>query len=81
MNGEIQAEMAVAHQALLAAEHLHRLNLPRDAATRTYFAMFHAASAILLAEGKRFQSHGETIGAFGLLFAKTRRVDPRFHRY
>ena len=81
MNEEIQAEIAVAHQALLAAEHLYRLNLPRDAATRIYFAMFHAASAMLLAEDKRFQSHGETIGAFGLFFAKTKRIDPKFHRY
>lgn len=81
MNEEIQTEMAVAHEALLAAEHLYRVNLLRDSGTRIYFAMFHAASAMLLVDRKRFKSHGETIGAFGLFFAKTKRVEPKFHRY
>ena len=43
--------------------------------------MFYAASAMLLNEGEEFESHGETIGAFGRIFAKTGRVSGKFHSY
>jgi uncharacterized protein (UPF0332 family) len=38
------------------------------------------ADATLL-EGLTFKSHKETIGAFGRLFAKRGRIDPKFQRY
>ncbi|MGH9432864.1 MAG: HEPN domain-containing protein [Terriglobia bacterium] len=76
----MRSELDIAGQALRAATGLAASGLPRDAVSRAYFAMFHAATAMLLAENMSFESHEETIGAFGRLFAKAGRVDRRFHR-
>jgi uncharacterized protein len=80
MKEDVRSELEIARQALRAATNLAVDGLLRDAVSRAYFAMFHAATAMPLAEGKSFESHGETIGAFGRFFAKSRRVDRKFHR-
>ncbi len=51
-----------------------------SAASRLYYAMFFVAEALLAARGKFFSSHSAVISAFGQQFAKTREMDPRFHR-
>ncbi len=51
------------------------------AASRAYYAMFYAASALLIEEGEEHASHGAVQGAFGRLYAKSGRLDPKFHRY
>ena len=51
------------------------------AASRAYYAMFYIAEAVLAEEGEEFSSHGEVHGAFGRLFAKTGRLDAKFHRF
>lgn len=43
--------------------------------------MFHSATAALLHAGIERHSHQGTIAAFGETFAKSGRVDSRFHRY
>ena len=43
--------------------------------------MFYLAEALLLGKGLFFSSHRAVHGAFGEHFAKTRLLDPRFHRY
>ena len=42
-----------------------------DAASRAYYAAFHAISAALYAKGLSFSSHSQTIGAFNREFVKT----------
>ena len=49
--------------------------------SRAYYAMFYLAEAFLLGDGFRFSKHSAVIAAFGQHFAKTGRVDPKFHRY
>lgn len=49
------------------------------AADRAYYAMFHAASAMLTRRGMRFTSHRALLSAFGKELAKTGEVDPRYH--
>jgi uncharacterized protein (UPF0332 family) len=51
------------------------------AASRAYYALFYTAEALLLAEGLAFSSHAAVIAGFGKMFAKSQRLDPRFHRY
>lgn len=51
-----------------------------SAASRLYYAMFFIAEALLAARGASFSSHSAVISAFGQQFAKTREIDPRFHR-
>jgi uncharacterized protein (UPF0332 family) len=53
-----------------------------DAATgRAYYAMFYAAEAILNEKELRFSKHGNVHAAFGEHFAKTKILDPKYHRW
>lgn len=51
-----------------------------SAASRLYYAMFFLAEALLAVRGASFSSHAAVISAFGQQFAKTKAIDPRFHR-
>lgn len=53
----------------------------RGTVGRAYYAMFHAATAVLLSRGIERSSHGGIISAFGRLIAKPGLVDPKSHRY
>ncbi|HEV2418640.1 MAG TPA: HEPN domain-containing protein [Terriglobia bacterium] len=81
MRDEVKSELAIGGEALQAAINLLEDGLIRDAASRVYFVAFHSASAILLSIGERYASHKELISAFGREFAKTGRIDSKFHRY
>lgn len=59
---------------------LKRDDAPEDAASRVYYACFYVAQALLLTEGLKVSSHGQTLGQFGLRFAQPEKLDRRFHR-
>jgi uncharacterized protein (UPF0332 family) len=42
--------------------------------------MFYIAEALLHEKGLQFKTHGQVIGAYGKEFAKTKELDPKFHR-
>lgn len=50
------------------------------AASRSYYAMFYIAEALLLRRGQHFSSHSAVIAAFGKEYAKTGDLEPRFHQ-
>lgn len=52
----------------------------RTAADRAYFAMLHAASALLESDGVQARSHRRMLAAFGERYAKPGRIDPIHHR-
>lgn len=54
---------------------------PDFAAARAYYALFYTAEAVLLSIGLHLTKHGAVHAAFGERFAKTRRLDPKYHRY
>jgi uncharacterized protein (UPF0332 family) len=54
---------------------------PEFAAARGYYAMFYVAEALLFERGLEFSKHSGVHAAFGEYFAKTRQMDPEFHRY
>lgn len=54
---------------------------PEAAAGRAYYAMFYAAEALLTEEGLKFKKHAGVHGAFGQHFAKSGRLDPKFHKW
>lgn len=81
MKPETQALLEKAHQSLQAAESLKRDGFRDFAASRSYYAMFYVAEALLIEDGLSYSSHAAVIGALGKLFAKTGRLDIRFHRY
>lgn len=51
-----------------------------DAASKTYYAMFYAAKALLASEDIDVSKHSAVESALGYHFAKPGRIDPKFHR-
>ncbi|MFP4062844.1 MAG: HEPN domain-containing protein [Halochromatium sp.] len=75
------AELLRKAQRYLDSARLLREAGDRDSAvSRTYYAAFYLAEILLDALGLSFSSHRAVISAFGQQFAKTGRLDARFHR-
>jgi len=51
-----------------------------DAASRAYYAAFHAVSAVLAVHGRAFSSHAQTLGAFNRELVKTGAFPPNTFR-
>ena len=82
MTSEQEQLLKKAHDSLLAARVLAREGMFDFSASRSYYAMFYAAQALLLAKGLSFSKHSAIIAAFGREFAKHDVVVPaEFHRY
>jgi uncharacterized protein (UPF0332 family) len=81
MSGEVARLMNLAREMFREAESNRASGFPRGAANAAYLAMEHAARAMLLTRSLRVRKHQAVIGEFGRLFAMTRTVDPKFHRY
>ena len=64
MTPECDALLSAAEAKLRAADLLLTEELPDDAASRAYYAAFHAVSALHLAQGNAFSSHAQVIGRF-----------------
>jgi uncharacterized protein (UPF0332 family) len=80
MTPESQALLAAANAKLKAAELLLKEGLAGDAASRAYYAVFHAISAVHLANGNTFSSHAQLIGRFNKDFVRTGLFAPEFTR-
>jgi uncharacterized protein (UPF0332 family) len=77
---EAQRLLEKADHALEVAESLYKQGFPQDAASRIYYAMFYAAQALLKAEGIEVMKHSAVESALGYHFAKTGRMDQKYHR-
>ena len=70
-----------AQSAIEAAELLLHGEKGEFAAGRAYYAMFYVTEALLFERGLEFSKHSGVHAAFGEHFAKTKQLDPKFHRY
>ena len=70
-----------ARENLKATRLLIQEELANIAASRAYYAMFYIAEALLLGRDLVFTSHSAVIAAYGKEFARTKDLDPKFHRY
>lgn len=78
----ILALMDKARMKLTAAEDwLKQGKYFDEIVSRCYYAAFHAAQAMLAAEGLTASAHQGIVSLFGLHFAKTGKVNPRLGRY
>jgi uncharacterized protein (UPF0332 family) len=77
---EVEAYLAKAHHALEVAYKLQHGDDYADAAGKAYYAMFYAAQALLKAHGIEVVKHSAVASMLGRHFAKTGRLDPKFHR-
>ena len=78
MTPECQALLAAATAKLKAADLLLADGFADDAASRAYYAVFHAVSALHLANGNTFSSHAQLIGRFNKDFVRTGRLPAEF---
>ena len=72
----IVSELARADESLRAAAVLVDAGLLHDAESRLYYAVYHAAVALLLTENLEPRSHAGVASLFGLHFVKPGRIDP-----
>lgn len=80
MKPQTQGLLAKAERSLEAARILLRESQSDFAASRAYYGVFYIAEALLFEQGLTFKSHSAVHSAFGQRFAKTNRMDPKFHR-
>lgn len=80
MTPEIKELLERARLSQKAAANLLRDDFVNFAASRAYYSMFYVAQALLLSRELSFSSHSAVIAAYGKEFAKTKLLDPEFHR-
>ena len=69
-----------ANYAPSASEALFSKELFDDAISRAYYAMFYSAKALLIRDGFFSGSkHSAVVAAFGREYAKTGKIEPRYH--
>jgi uncharacterized protein len=72
----VEAELRHASESLQAAEALLALDLNADAASRIYYAVFHAARALLHSVGVAPRSHEATRSLLALHFVRSGKLNP-----
>jgi len=77
---EIEELLERARLSQKAAANLLRDGFANFAASRAYYSMFYVAQALLLSKNMSFSSHSAVIAAYGKEFAKTKLLNPEFHR-
>lgn len=81
MTDEARRRLEKAERAIRATEVLMGAGHWDFAAGRVYYAMFYVAEALLSTRGPRFTKHGAVHAAYGQHFARTRVLDPKYHRW
>lgn len=76
----VKGQIEKSEDKLKAARSLLNDGFFDDAISRAYYAIFHAASAVLLSEGMTVESHSALKTVFGLRFIRSGRIDRRFGR-
>jgi uncharacterized protein (UPF0332 family) len=80
-SSEIQHFLNLADESHEVAGKLIDLGHSRFSAAQSYYTIFYLAQAMLLSKGLTFSSHSAVIAAYGKEFARTRTLDPKFHRF
>jgi uncharacterized protein (UPF0332 family) len=78
---ETSALLEKAERSIRATQTLLDAGAAEFAVGRAYYAMFYVAGALLHEEGLNFRSHAAIHAAFGKEFAKTGRLDSKYHRW
>ncbi len=77
---DVALHLRLAEEMLVEATAALSRGAPRTAVDRAYYAMVHAASALLAADGERAASHGRLIARLGEQFARPGRIGREHHR-
>ena len=77
---QVQVLVNRAEESHQAAKVLLDTGFSNYSAAQSYYTMFYLIEALLHSKDLRFSSHSAVIAAYGKEFAKTRILDPKFHR-
>jgi len=81
MRKDVQKHLQSAEMFLKESEHLFSGDFNNGTIGRAYYAMFHAATAALLAKDIERTSHHAIISALGEFITKPGLLDSKFHKY
>jgi uncharacterized protein (UPF0332 family) len=82
MKGYASKLLSKALDAIEGAEVLLNVDKAEIAVGRAYYAMFYVAEALLYNEfDLKLNQHGQVIAAYGKNFAKSKELDPKYHRW
>lgn len=70
--------MERAYKRVKSAEFLYEKEFYNDAVSRAYYAIFDAASAVLITKGLSAKTHAGVITLFNLHFVKTRKIPAKY---
>jgi uncharacterized protein (UPF0332 family) len=73
--------MQKAEKKLKVAKKLLKSHDYEDSVSRAYYAVYHAAQALLLTEGEKAETHKGVVTLFGLLFVKTGKFSKNIGKY
>lgn len=76
----VKLQLERSGELLKAAQVLHDNGFAADAVSRCYYAMLHAALALLLTEGVEPKTHSGVASQLNLLFVRNGRFPPSFTR-
>jgi len=80
VNPDCNALLDKARQSLAAARLLAKEGFADISVSRSYYAMFYLAEALLLAKGLTYSKHSAVIAAFSKELVKPGRAPAEFHR-
>jgi len=78
INKEVAAEMKRAEKTLAAAVYLYKNEYYEDSLSRSYYAIFHAAKAVLFQKGISANSHEAVKRLFGKELVEADEIDKEF---
>ncbi|MEW6406110.1 MAG: HEPN domain-containing protein [Chloroflexota bacterium] len=82
MNEVAQGFLRKAKDAQSGSKFLLEGGHVNSAASEAYYVLFFTAQALLRAKGVDYRhSHSAVIRMYGFEFAKSKEIDPKFHRY
>ena len=77
----LEQELKLAEEMLVDAKILFAQDRTRSAVNRAYYAIFHAANALLLKHNIKTKKHAGAISMFGSEIVKPGLVDKKFWKY
>ncbi|MBI4531162.1 MAG: HEPN domain-containing protein [Candidatus Latescibacteria bacterium] len=77
----IKGFLQKSEKKLKVAKKLLRSEDYEDAVSRAYYAVYHAAQALLFTEGQKAETHKGVVTLFGLLFVKTGKFSRNTGKY
>lgn len=81
MKEEVKRYLEKAEDSLGAARKLLDSGYFADACSKAYYVMYYSAQALLINSDVKVKKHSAAVAKFGEHFAKTGKIDLKYHRY